>query len=116
MADARIAFIMYPVTDIARATAFYTDMLGLKKSGLESPMWIEFDIDGTTFGLGTFEQVGTPGSAQSLALEVPDLEAFRTELRAKGLESNEPFETPVCWISGIKDPDGNGVVLHQSKG
>jgi predicted enzyme related to lactoylglutathione lyase len=115
MANARIAFIMYPVSDMARSTAFYADVLGLKKDGIDQPYWIEFDVAGTTFGIGNFEQVGTPGTAQSLALEVADLTAFRASLAARGVASNEPFETPICWISGVRDPDGNAIVLHQAK-
>ena len=43
------------------------------------------------------------------------LRAFREQLATKGIESSEPFETPVCWISTLTDPDGNKVFLHQSK-
>jgi predicted enzyme related to lactoylglutathione lyase len=110
-----VAFIMYPVTDMARASAFYTDVLGLKKDGLDSEWWAEFDVDGTTFGIGNFPQCGTAGTATSFALEVDDMAAFRSDLKAQGVESNEPFETPICWISGVLDPDGNTVILHQSK-
>jgi predicted enzyme related to lactoylglutathione lyase len=112
---AGIAFIMYPVTDIARSTAFYTDVLGLEKAGLDFPFWCEFAIGDTTFGIGNFEQVGTPGTAQSLAIEVDDLEAIRAALAAKGLETRETFETQICWISSVTDPDGNTITLHQAK-
>lgn len=115
MADTRIAFIMYPVTDMARATAFYQDALGLKKDGLASDFWVEFDVAGTTFGIGNFEQVGTPGSAQSLAIEVPDIEAFRKTLAERGLEASEPHDLANCRISVVRDPDGNQVWLHQLK-
>ena len=110
-----IAFTMYPVTDIPRAVAFYQDVLGLKKDGLELPFWVEFDIAGATFGIGTFEQVGSPGTAQSLAVEVDDMTAFRAHLAAAGYESTEPFQTPFCFISTVKDPDGNQIYLHQRK-
>ncbi len=106
---------MYPVTDVPRAVAFYRDVLGLSPSGIEAPFWVEFDVAGGTFGVGNFEQVGTPGSAQSLALEVADLAAYRAGLAQRAVDSSEPFETPVCWISVVRDPDGNKVVLHQSK-
>lgn len=115
MSVTSIAFTMYPVSDLPRAVAFYQDVLGLKKTDFASAFWCEFEIGGATFGLGTFEQVGQPGSAQSLALEVTDLAAFRAMLAEKGFASSEPHETPVCWISGVKDPDGNGVCLHQAK-
>jgi predicted enzyme related to lactoylglutathione lyase len=110
-----VAFVMYPVTDMARAVAFYREVLGLRKDGLERDFWVEFDVGGVTFGLGNFEQVGTPGTAQSFALEVDDMPATRAELAGRGVESTEPFETAVCFISTIRDPDGNKIVLHQSK-
>lgn len=116
MAVSGIAFVMYPVTDMARSQKFYEEVLGLKPSGLSSPAWVEFDIAGGTFGIGNFEQVGKPGTAQSLALEVEDMDAFRARLAEKGYDVPAPFETPVCFISGISDPDGNQVVLHQLKG
>jgi catechol 2,3-dioxygenase-like lactoylglutathione lyase family enzyme len=110
-----IAFTMYPVSDMARAVAFYRDVLGLKPGALATDFWTEFDVAGGTFGVGNFEQVGTPGTAQSLALEVADLGAFRKKLADAGIETNEPHETPVCFISGVKDPDGNSVILHAAK-
>jgi predicted enzyme related to lactoylglutathione lyase len=120
MAITRVAFLMYPVTDIARAAAFYRDSLGLKQTAPvgqagEAGMWIEFDVHGTTFGIGNFEQAGKPGTAESLALEVDDIAAFRQELAERGLNSSDPYETPICWISAINDPDGNRIYLHQSK-
>jgi predicted enzyme related to lactoylglutathione lyase len=111
-----IAFTMYPVTDVARAVAFYGDGLGLKKAGLDGPGWVEFDIAGGTFGVGSFEQVGKPGSAQSLALEVADMSAFREALAQRGIEATAPHELPNCRISVVLDPDGNQVWLHEAKG
>jgi predicted enzyme related to lactoylglutathione lyase len=110
-----VAFTMYPVTDVPRAVAFYRDVLGLEQLGPDLPFWVEFDIAGATFGVGNFEQVGKAGTAQSLSLEITDLPAFRETLLAKGVESSEPFETQVCWISGVSDPDGNRIWLHQAK-
>jgi predicted enzyme related to lactoylglutathione lyase len=111
-----IAFTMYPVTDVARAVAFYCDGLGLKKAGLDGPGWVEFDVAGGTFGVGSFEQVGKPGSAQSLALEVADMAAFREALAQRGIEATAPHELPNCRISVVLDPDGNQVWLHEAKG
>jgi len=115
MAATGIAFTMYPVTDVARAVAFYHEGLGLPKSGLELEYWVEFEVGGGTFGVGNFEQVGTPGTAQSLALEVDDLPAFRARLAERGVQATEPHELPNCRISVVRDPDGNQVWLHQSK-
>ena len=114
MAVAGIAFTMYPVTDVRRAVAFYRDGLGLTP-GLDLEFWVEFDVDGATFGIGNFEQVGTAGSAQSLALEVDDLPAYRKALAERGVDASEPHELTNCWISIVKDPDGNQIWLHQLK-
>jgi predicted enzyme related to lactoylglutathione lyase len=120
MAVKRLAFIMYPVTDMQRAAAFYRDVLGLLQTDPvgeagKANRWIEFDVDGSTFGIGDFEQAGKPGAAESLALEVDDLSALRERLSENGVESSEPYETPICWITAINDPDGNRIYLHQSK-
>ena len=110
-----IAFTMYPVTDVPRAVAFYRDALGLAQAGLDLEYWVEFEAGGGTFGIGNFEQVGKPGSAQSLALEVADLPAFRAALAGRGVEASEPHELAACWISVVNDPDGNRIFLHQAK-
>ncbi|MGA9945497.1 MAG: VOC family protein [Candidatus Cybelea sp.] len=115
MAVRSIAFTMYPVTDVPRAVKFYEEGLGLEKQGLEAEFWVEFDVDGTTFGVGNFEQVGKPGTAQSLALEIEDLDAFRARLSQRGIESTEPHDLKNCRISVVHDPDGNQVWLHQRK-
>jgi len=115
MRTERVAFVMYPVTDMQRAVAFYRDKLGFAPSGLSNDFWVEFDVNGTTFGLGNFPQVGSPGTAQSLAVEVNDMETTRAELAAGGVETTEPFETQICYISTVRDPDGNTIVLHQAK-
>lgn len=112
---AHVAFTMYPVTDIKRAAAFYQDILGLDQAGLKSDFWIEYDVAGHTFGIGNFEQVGAPGSAQSLALEVPDLDGFLARLAAQNVAATAPHELPQCRISVVRDPDGNQIWLHEKK-
>jgi len=115
MSAKTVAFTMYPVTDIARAVTFYRDALGLKPGALSSDFWVEFDLAGSTFGIGNFEQVGTPGTAQSLALEIAGLDEFRRRLSERGVETSEPHVLPNCRISVVRDPDGNQVWLHESK-
>jgi predicted enzyme related to lactoylglutathione lyase len=109
-----VAFTMYPVTDLPRAVAFYRDALGLEPTEVASDFWTEFDVDGATFGIGTFEQVGTPGTAQSLALEV-DMASARARIAEHGYESGEPHELTNCRIAVVRDPDGNQIWLHERK-
>lgn len=108
-----IAFTMYPVSDMPRAVAFYRDGLGLREGEHTGEVWVEFDIGGGTFGIGNFEQVGTPGTARSLAIEVDDLVGFRKALVGRNIESTEPHELANCSISLVRDPDGNQIWLHQ---
>ncbi|HTD38048.1 MAG TPA: VOC family protein [Candidatus Limnocylindrales bacterium] len=115
MAVSEIAFTMYPVSDMQRALAFYRDALGLRTTDVAADFWAEFDVGGGTFGIGNFEQVGTPGSAQSLALEVADLDGYRKTLAGRGIETTEPHDLKFCRISVVRDPDGNQVWLHERK-
>ena len=115
MAISNIAFTMYPVSDMPRALAFYRDALGLKQTDVAADFWTEFDVAGGTFGIGNFEQVGKPGSAQSLALEIADLDGYRAMLAERGIEASAPHELANCRISVVHDPDGNQVWLHERK-
>ncbi len=115
MAASAIAFTMYPVSDLPRAKAFYQDALGLRPGEVATDYWLEFDVAGGTFGIGNFEQVGTPGTAQSLALEVPDLARMRATLAEHGVAVDAPHELAHCSIAVVRDPDGNQIWLHQAK-
>jgi catechol 2,3-dioxygenase-like lactoylglutathione lyase family enzyme len=109
------AFVMYPVSDMDRAVAFYRDTLGLKLDGEAGDRWTEFDVGGQTLVITTVPVGPKPGEVHALALEVDDLAAFRRELSAKGIETPQDFESPVCWMAPVHDPDGNSITLHQLK-
>ena len=41
---------------------------------------------------------------------------FIEEMKAKGAEVVfGPFESPVCWVAAVLDPDGNSLWIHQRK-
>ena len=114
-----IAFSCYPVTNMERARGFYEGVLGLKRThhsgepgGLE---WSEYDIGAGTLSIGA----GAPGwkptaDGCSVGLEVEDFDASIAHLRAKGVKFHmEPFETPVCRMAFIYDPDGNAICIHK---
>lgn len=115
-----IAFSCYPVTDIPRARAFYEGVLGLKvtsESSLgEQGHWIEYDIGSGTLGIGR-----TPGWKASpdgctVALEVADFGEAVATLQAVSVPIKMgPFETPVCHMVMISDPDGNTIIIHKRK-
>lgn len=116
-----IAFSCYPVLDMARARKFYESVLGLKATyhagepgGME---WTEYDIANGTLSIGA----GAPGwkptaEGCSVGLEVEDFEAAIVHLKANNVKFHmEPFETPVCRMAFVHDPDGNAICIHKRK-
>lgn len=121
MTITEIAFSCYCVTDMARAKAFYTEVLGLTCT-MDHEMedgsghWVEFDIGAGTLSLG--RSPGWEPSTQgcTVGLEVDDFDAAVAEIRASGTKiSLGPLETPVCHMLMIADPDGNPLILHKRK-
>ncbi|MCL4177682.1 MAG: VOC family protein [Verrucomicrobia bacterium] len=53
-------------------------------------------------------------SGCSVALEVEDFDAAIEHLRASGVRFHrDPFETPVCRMAFVLDPDGNSLGIHK---
>lgn len=111
-----LAFIAYSVADVPRAVAFYRDVVGLSPGEMSSEHWVEFDVGGTTFGVGNGSSIGiAPGSQQSAAFEVDDIAQERERLSAAGVTVGEIWDSPVCFGCFVTDPDGNRFALHQRK-
>jgi predicted enzyme related to lactoylglutathione lyase len=108
--------IFGPATRDAKSlTAFYRDVLGMTPTA-EQPTGAEFELsDGTTFGL--YQPVETPKEAAgySALFAVGDINAAVALFRSRGAQLDDPFETPVCFMSLGKDPDGNEFGIHQRK-
>jgi len=112
-----LAFVATPVTDLQKARAFYEGALGLSVTENFKDHWIEYTLPEGTFAITNMEPDWKP-SAQgtSVAFEVDDLDATLQSLKDKGVPVvMGPFETPVCHIAIIADPDGNHVTLHHRK-
>jgi predicted enzyme related to lactoylglutathione lyase len=115
-----IAFVVYPVTDLESATAFYEGILGLTQSrffGDEDQGMIEYDIGPGTLaiGWGVSQFLPSPGGGCA-ALEVDEFEEMVNRLRENDCTFiTEPIETPVCFMVVISDPDGNSLMIHQRK-
>ena len=114
-----IAFFAYPVADMGRSRAFYEGILGLKVAHELPGRWIEYDVDGVTFGIGAGAppEMARPGArGGNVAFEVDDVDALAAKILAAGATIvKEPFDTPVCRMAMIADPDGNLVTLHRCK-
>ena len=112
-----LAFVATPVTDMARARAFYEGALGLKPTHDFNGQWIEYTIPEGTFAITNIEPEWKPSpQGTSVAFEVDDLDATVEALKAKGIALDMGiFDTPVCRMAIISDPDGNHVTLHHRK-
>ena len=108
----KVAFIGHRVTDMDRAKKFYGEVLGLDKTAEYEGKWCEFDTpEGKTIALDTFSPEGTP---PYLSLETDDIEAEVARLKDAGVEVlMEVRDNKVCKMAIIKDPEGNGIMLHQ---
>jgi predicted enzyme related to lactoylglutathione lyase len=113
-----IAFTAYPAKDVAGLRKWYEDTLGLKftgpfvEDGVEK--YNEAQIGNGWFGVLWHEWVERdPGSASGIVFEVDDMDKTVSDIRAKGVEVEDPYDTPVCRIASLNDKEGNKVSLHQ---
>ncbi len=114
-----IAFIGHPVADVARARAFYENVIGLKPSMAHEIQpglwWVEYEIGGIALAISN-AWAPTGNSGPTVALEVKDLDAALAKLKEHNVALTVPLmDSPVCRFFGIKDPDGNDIMLHQRK-
>jgi catechol 2,3-dioxygenase-like lactoylglutathione lyase family enzyme len=135
----RLEVVVLPVSDVERAKDFYVG-LGWRLDADVAPGEDLRLVQVTPPGSGCSIQFGTnmtsvaPGSAQSLYLVVPDLEAAREELLAHGVEVSEVFHEAALGarfhdsghvpgpapehrtygtFASFSDPDGNGWLLQE---
>jgi len=110
----RIAFTVYPVTDMKRARRFYEEELGLTLTTRPHDVWVEYDPPGGCFALTTTMKPAAGGGGGVIAFEVEDVDALTEKLRAGGTTVKmAPIQTPVCRMAVVADPEGNAVLLHQ---
>ncbi len=113
----RTDFVNIPVTDRARGVEFYGKTLGLARNPLSSDEWPEFQVGGTTVLLTTPEQTGTPFKAgdYAVSLRVGDVSGEMDRLQADGVEFQfpDPYDSSVCHMAFLRDPDGNALILHR---
>ena len=113
----RVDFIAVPTSDRARAARFYEETLGLRRNPNSTDTWIEFELDNVTLALVKPDEAGVefaPLPFGSIAIRVPDVDAAKTELEAKGVEfRGEVWDSGVCNGAIFTDTEGNGLLLHR---
>jgi predicted enzyme related to lactoylglutathione lyase len=113
-----IGFVAVPVTDVSTARQFYEGIIGLQPSGefLEG-QWVEYAIGAGTLAIANVGGDWHPSDqGSSAALEVEDFDGTITELKRANVKfAAEAFETPVCHMAVVQDPDGNKLIIHKLK-
>jgi catechol 2,3-dioxygenase-like lactoylglutathione lyase family enzyme len=112
----RVDYIRVPVTDMAAATHFYGEILGLERNP-HSPDddWVEYEAGNVTLAVmtpHTHEYEFAPLPPGTLALGVPDVAEAKATLEAAGVDVNEMWDSGVCHGAGLRDPAGNPILLH----
>jgi catechol 2,3-dioxygenase-like lactoylglutathione lyase family enzyme len=109
----QVDFVTVPTRDVERAVAWYRDVLGLPVSEHTDG---EVEAPNVTLSFWNPEEQGVefkPNEA-GFALRVADVKEARRELEAKGVEfMGETYDSSVCLMGFLKDPDGNTVILHR---
>jgi catechol 2,3-dioxygenase-like lactoylglutathione lyase family enzyme len=108
----QVDFVSVPTRDIARAVAWYRDVLGLPASEHTEG---EVETPNVTLSFWAPEADGEPFVANTagFALRVPDVHAAVDEVRAAGAEVIGIEDSGVCHMGFVRDPDGNVLILHR---
>lgn len=109
------AYVLYPVSDMDRAVAFYRDAFGLDVR-VASPDWSELGWGDATVALHGGRGDGDP-PAEGLGFEVDDLDgACAAVIGSGGVLVVAPAERPgePIRLALAADPDGNRIHLAQS--
>ena len=112
----RVDYIRVPVTDMEKATHFYSELLGLERNP-NSPDedWVEYQVGHVTLAVmtpHTHDYEFTPLPSATIALSVPDDAAAKAKLESAGLQVGEMWDSGVCHGAGVSDPAGNRILLH----
>lgn len=108
-------FVMYPVSDLARAAKFYRETLGLPQDICsEEWQWAEFNCGNVTLALKGGQKPTESSAGGRIALAVENVEAACLELKRQGERVlTEAVNYGVCCAAEVLDPDGNVVILHK---
>lgn len=105
-------------SDLARALAFYSNVLGLKKV-FESDGWVELSIPGTRnafLAINRWTQDDRAPRNDFLTLGVDDLDAFKDALEAASVRLKGgiiEMEEPGLRMLKFYDPEGNVITLAE---
>lgn len=110
-----IKTILYPVTDLAKAKAFYTDLFGVDPY-MDEPYYVAFSANGQDVGLDpNGDKVGLTGPTGYWHVE--DVKASLQDLVARGAQIHQEVRDVGGGnlVASVRDEDGNVTGLIQAK-
>lgn len=107
----QVDFVSVPTRDVARAVAWYRDVLGLSESAYSEG---EVEAPNVTLSFWRPEDDHIPfaPNESGFALRVADVRAAVEEAKAGGANVIGIEDTGVCQMGFVRDPDGNVIILH----
>lgn len=117
--DWKLELVNVPVSDVDRAKAFYTELVGFHEDNdatvSDEIRFVQLTPPGSncSISIGKGLSDAQPGSARGLQLVVDDIHAARAELVERGVEVTEVDVLPWGSFVFFSDPDGNGWVVQQ---
>jgi predicted enzyme related to lactoylglutathione lyase len=110
-----IKTVLHPVTDLAKAKAVYTALLGMEPQA-DAAYYVGYEAAGQQIGL--VPGGGAQGMTSPVAYwHVPDIEAKLAEVTAAGATLKEPARDVGGGrlVATVTDPDGNVLGLLQDR-
>ena len=116
----KLELVPVPVSDVDRAKAFYVEKAGFRLDHDVSPAAgvrvVQLTPPGSAcsivLGQGLPGIEMPTGSMRGLHLVVEDMDAVRSDLLARGVETVDVTDMGGVLFSGFEDPDGNTWVLQ----
>ena len=118
---ADIGQIALVVSDVAKATGFYRDVLGLKFLFPAGPNLAFLAAGGVRLMLSTPQGHGEAGKNSILYFKVTDIVGTHAAILARGATNERAPQLTAkmpdheLWIGFVRDPDGNLVGLMEEK-
>jgi predicted enzyme related to lactoylglutathione lyase len=117
--DWKLELVQVPVSDVDRAKTFYTEQVGFNADHdhqvSDELRFVQLTPPGSACSIAIGSGLGSmqPGFVQGLQVVVPDVEAARRELTARGVEVSDVQVFPWGSFVFFSDPDGNGWAVQQ---
>jgi len=107
-------YFQYQVKDFDRAKKFYSEIMGfdITWDGGAEVGWAEFALParGAKLGINLIRDGEHRQGSGTLTLDVDDLDACKTYLESKGLDTSDIMDIPdMVSYFNLKDPEGNPI-------